>query len=389
MYIFNKSPFSTAVITVLFVLLLGCTNQISNKSIIKNTPPDLSNIALINEVWYEDNQQYIHPSFTYAGTGFLINTDQGVVAATAKHVLLIANPKGMKGVSPNAHLEKWIMHPKQNKVDSVVIGQLLNEDTNEVLGFGNASIQIRDWIVFATKYHSPNIKALTPRFSPLKEGELIYFTGCPYKKDSSIIEKATVLSVKGNRIIFSKEDKAANIGGASGSPLIDASGKLVGVLSGTSVSPKDGQDALFGISTNYLKKILTGDKDLNKAVLPIDEFLDNTITNQGIDVAITKYKQLKKEANFYFDYQVSPEGLNTVAEKLLTSGKTDDALRILDLNLKEHAFFSDTYNLIGKANLAKNEIDLAKKALTEALRLWPESEAAQKTMKALEEMKSK
>ena len=195
-------------IVFIFVSLVGCTKQLDTKAI-KNTPPDLSNIALINEVWYENDQQYIHPSFTYAGTGFLIDTKQGVLAATAKHVLMIANPKGMKGVSPNAHLEKWIMHPKNNKTDSVVIGQLLNEDKEEVLGFDKASIQLRDWIVFATKYHSPNIKALTPRFTPLKVGEAIYFTGCPYKSEDCIIETATVLGVKGNRIIFSQENKTS------------------------------------------------------------------------------------------------------------------------------------------------------------------------------------
>lgn len=363
-----------------FIFLSGCTKQLDNKKAI-NTPPNLANIALINEVWYENNQQYIHPSFTYAGTGFLINTDQGVLAATAKHVLLIANPKGMKGVSPNVHLERWIMHPKQNTIDSVVVGQLLNEDKAEILGFDNASIQLRDWIVFTTQYHAPNIKALTPRFTPLKAGETIYFTGCPYKEENCIVEKATVLSVKGNRIVFSKENQTANIGGASGSPLVDAQGNLVGILSGTSVSPKDGQDALFGISTHYLEKILKRDKNLNQSVIQITDFLNQSIANSGVDATIQKYRQLKKKANFYFDYQVSPEGINTVADQLLANGKMEEALKVLALSEVEHGFFSDTYTLLGKAHLAKKDAELAKQALTEALRLWPENEAAQQLMK--------
>ena len=367
---------------ILIILFFGCTKQIDNKKA-DNIPPDLSNIALINEVWYEDNQQYVHPSFTYAGTGFLIDTKQGVLAATAKHVLLIANPKGMKGVSPNVHLERWTMHPKQNTLDSVILGQLLNEDKAEKLGFSDASIQLRDWIVFATKYHAPNIRALTPRFTPLKAGETIYFTGCPYKNENCIIEKATVLSVKGNRIIFSKENQATNMGGASGSPLIDAQGKLVGVLSGTSVSPKNGEDALFGISTHYLQKILKRDKDLNKPVIAIDDFLNRSIPNIGVDATIQKYKQLKKKVNFYFDYHVSPEGINTVARSLLEAGQAVDALKLLNLNLTEHAFFSATHTLIGKAHLAKAEPALAKKAVEEALRLWPENEEAQAVMQEL------
>ena len=312
----NQPFFSYFIIAFIVASLVGCTKQLDTKAI-KNTPPDLSNIALINEVWYEDNQQYIHPSFTYAGTGFLINSKQGVLAATAKHVLMIANPKDMKGVSPNAHLEKWIMHPKQNNTDSVVIGQLLNEDKEEVLAFENASIQLRDWIVFATKYHAPNIKTLTPRFTPLKIGEAIYFTGCPYKSEDCIIESAIVLGVKGNRIIFSQENKGANIGGASGSPLIDEQGKLVGVLSGTSVSPKDGADALFGISTHYLEKILKGAKDLNQSVITVEDFLTASITKIGIEQTVQQYKDLKRKPNFYFNYFVSPEGINSVADQLL------------------------------------------------------------------------
>ena len=378
----NQPFFFYFFIAFIFVFTVGCTKQIDTKTI-KNTPPDLSNIALINEVWYENNQQYIHPSFTYAGTGFLIDTKQGVLAATAKHVLMIANPKGMKGTSPNRHLEKWIMHPKNNKTDSVVIGQLLNEDKEEALGFDKASIQLRDWIVFATKYHSPNIKTLTPRFTPLKVGEAIYFTGCPYKSEDCIIEPAIVLGVKGNRIIFSQENKGANIGGASGSPLIDAEGKLVGVLSGTSVSPKDGEDALFGISTHYLEKMLNRDKDLNQPIISIKDFLTTSIAKVGIEQTIQAYKKLKKQPDFYFNYFVSPEGINGVADQLLETGKIEDALKILALSEIEHGFFSDTYTLMGKVYLAKKEIDLAKEALTEALRLWPENEAALGLMQRL------
>ena len=381
----NRVFFYHIFLILIITFSIGCSKHFDPKKATNSKPLDLSNVALINEVWYEDDQQYVHSSFTYAGTGFLINTAQGVLAATAKHVLMIANPKGMKGVSPNIHLEKWVMHPKQNALDSVILGQLLNEDKEEMLGFGNASIQLRDWIVFATQYHSPNIQKLTPRFTQLKVGETIYFTGCPYKKENCIIEKATVLSVKGNRIVFSKEDQTANIGGASGSPLIDAEGKLVGILSGTSVSPKNGDNALFGISTHYLKKILKGDKDLNKTIIPIDQFLKTTIAEKGVDEMIQQYQSLKVEPSFYFDYFVSPEGINRIADEFLETGQIEEALKILALSEEEHAFFSNTYTLFGKAYLAQKEPISAKKALTEALRLWPENEAAQELMRVLGE----
>ncbi|MEM6318153.1 MAG: serine protease [Bacteroidota bacterium] len=376
----DQSLFYCLLISI--TLTLGCTSQLNDK----RTPqiaPDLSNVALINEVWYEDNQQYIHPSFTYAGSGFLIDTKQGVLAATAKHVLLIANPNDMKGVSPNTHLERWVMRPKNNASDSVLIGQLLNQDTAEILAFEDAAIQLRDWIVFTTQYHSPNIRTLSPRFTPLQVGEPIYFTGCPYKQDTCIIQSAKVLSVKGNRIVFSQTDQTANIGGASGSPLIDANGQLVGVLSGTSVHPENGESALYGISTNYLEKILNGDKDLNKSVITVNDFLNNSIAEIGVNRTIERYYELKNRPNFYFDFHVSPEGINQVAANLLEAGKKADALNILTLSEMEHGAFSDTYTLKGKIYLAMQQPILAKTALTEALRLWPENEEAQLLMQEI------
>lgn len=371
---------------MLFVSILflsNCAKPIHNEWIQKekSTWPTIS---LINEVWYENNQQYIHPSFEYAGSGFLIDTGKEIVAATAKHVLWIAKPKEMTGVNPNPHLDRWVMHPKGNTQDSVLINQLINTDKTETLEGSESSIQERDWILFSTKYVSKNIQPLRPSYRKLQVGETIHFLGCPYQSEDCIIEKATVLSAKGTRIVFSKEDQTSNIGGASGSPIIDSLGYLVGILSGTSVSPIDGSNALLGISTHYLEKVLRGDSDLNKALVSIYDFFNETVEKHGFDKAVQSFEQLLASDDVYFQYSVSPEEINQLAKDQLDKGNVDNALTILQLSLAEHSFFSMTHALVGKAHLAKNEQQLAKKSIEKALSLWPENEFANELLKTVD-----
>ena len=58
-------------------------------------------IALTNHVQYKNGDRYLAPSFTYAGTGFLIDTGKDTLAATAKHVLWIAKNKKSTGTQIN------------------------------------------------------------------------------------------------------------------------------------------------------------------------------------------------------------------------------------------------------------------------------------------------
>ena len=64
-----------------------------------NEPQDeWPQIALINEVWYSTGERYVHPSFEYAATGFLIDTGEDTLAVTAKHVLWVAKTSTMNAV---------------------------------------------------------------------------------------------------------------------------------------------------------------------------------------------------------------------------------------------------------------------------------------------------
>ena len=339
-------------------------------------------IAMINEVWYKNGEQYIHPSFEYAGTGFLIKTGTKTLAVTGKHILWIAKTKDMKTVSLAGKLEKWIMHPKGNLRDSVVIDQLINSDTSEFLQGPQASVQERDWIVFTTQFVSPKIKALIPGYRLLKEGEKVYYLGCPYDEPACVIEEATVIRARGNRIIFSKKENA-KVGGASGSPIIDSEGFLVGILGGTSINHKTGEPALYGISTHYLQKVLNGEKEINKSLIPIGVYLQKEIEQNGIEAAVEQYNRLSKEEASYFTYNFQPEAFNHLGKEFIDLKKPVEAIAVLNMSLDQQYYFSSTHTLLGKAYLQQENLNAAKKSLEEALKLWPENEEAKKILKEI------
>lgn len=338
-------------------------------------------VAMINEVWYKNGERYIHPSFEYAATGFLIDTGKDTLAVTAKHVLWIARVKSMNAVDFEDNLDRWIMHPKGNPADSVVIDRLLNKDSAETLQGPNSTIQQRDWLLFTTKYVSPKIQPLKPRFTPLKAGEKITYLGCPYNDKRCVIEASEVLEVEGNRIIFVMPN-GANVGGASGSPIVDKDGLLVGILGGNSVNKKNGAEALYGISTRYLERILNNEKPLNVPLIPINKVLKIEIDKKGIDAGLKKFKRLKGDPENLFRYDFSTERLNDLAEELLKEKKPDWAIAVCKLGLSEYKL-PGTYTKLGKAYLASGQKERARQAYQKAIELWPENKEAREALEGL------
>lgn len=336
-------------------------------------------IAMINEVWYKNGERYIHSSFEYAATGFLVDTGKDTVAVTAKHVLWIAKAKSMNSVDLKDNLQRWIMHPKGNLKDSVVIDKLLNRDSTEILQGPNSTITQRDWLIFTTRYVSPAIQPLKPRFTSVKVGERISYLGCPYKDERCIIGESEVLEVEGNRIIFTIP-KDANVGGASGSPIIDKDGFLIGILGGSSVNRKNGDGALYGISTNYLQKVLNNEKSLNTPLIPISEILKSEINKNGIERGISTYSKLKRKQANFFKYDFSTDKLNELGEYFLSNKKTDWAIAIYELSVSEYKL-TNTYVKLGNAYLQNGQSVEAKKSYEMAIELWPENEEALKALK--------
>lgn len=322
-------------------------------------------IALINDVVYKNGDRYEDPTIKYVGSGFLLNTGKDTLAVTVKHVLWVARNKASKNITINDRLKKWEMYPKNNPKDSVVIGQLINEDPNEKLfdGYDNGVLQ-RDWLVFTTQSVSPNIQPLKMRQVPAKTGENVYLTGNPYRFDKTITVAGKIIKSEGPHI-FVKLDgmEKTFLGGSSGSPLIDANGQLIGIFSNTRKDDKTGENVFIFNSTDYLKRVLAGTKPLNVNRKPISIYLDSLLTTQTAAKSLKAFDQLYKSEKVHEQYEITYFNHNNIlkiGDEFLTQKRTDDAILFYEY------FYNLMPNHIYLTALAKSYIqaDQKQKALS-------------------------
>jgi hypothetical protein len=369
-------------ILCLIIFNLGITYSQSKQAWITQPKEKWPQIALINEVWYQNGERYVHPSFEYAATGFLIDTGTDTLAVTAKHVLWIAKTKAMNRVDVGNSLQRWLMHPKNNLSDSVVIDQLLNADTSEVLQGPASTVTQRDWIIFSTAYRSSNIQPLKPRYSRINPGEKVYLFTCPYEEKACVTIESKVLEAMGTRIIL-EWGQNQKVGGASGSPVVDENGYLIGILGGSSASRKTGKPAVYAISTHYLKKVLAHEKDINKPLISAQQLLMPVILNKGIKAAVKMYKLHYESHESRLQYDLESPSLNKLGQHLLTVNRPKDAIQVFELSIADFPWFFETYNLLGNAYVAAGDTKQAIKAYQLSIKLYPEDKTAQKAIQQL------
>lgn len=353
-------------------------------------PAQWPTIGLINEVQYKNGDRYIDPSFRYAGTGFLINTGTDTLAATAKHILWVAKNKQSSSVSINAHLQQWTMRPKGNTQDRAIMDQLLNEDPNENLEGAGSSITERDWIVFSVKKSSPKLYPLKPRFTPVQAGEKVYIISCPYNDSSTQIHPGVVVRKYGLDI-FIDRDPNANMGGSSGSPVIDANGYLIGIISASTVDNLTGKPVVVAISSEYLAGVLNKKPDLNKPKADYGVTLLKIAQDKGAKAAIRQYKTWIKDPRNYYQYNLwstNRNGLRETGVKLLDMNRVPDAVSILAFNAKTNPNFYLNHNLLAKAQLQAGDKKAAIKSYTLSTQKFTDK-ADNEAFKALEELLTK
>ena len=183
-------------------------------------------ITMINQI------EYVDKKFPIAACSFLLDTGKDIFAVTAKHVLTYFKSGAMTSVSFGDRLKSWIMYPKNNPADSVVIDAIVNEDPGESIDRTIPSDI--DWLLFSIKSRSPNIQPLKFRVDALQPQEKVYIIGWRYTdKDCPqvIYEGNYVESIDGSVIISTKLLADNRTPGLSGAPVVDSDGFLVGVMS--------------------------------------------------------------------------------------------------------------------------------------------------------------
>lgn len=183
-------------------------------------------ITMINQIDYTDKH---HP---IAGCGFLLDTGDEILAATAKHILIYFKSESMDAVDFKNTLKLWKMFPKDNSKDIVVLDKMINANPKEQLG--KSIPPAVDWLLFTIKEKSENIQPLRFRTGEFEEGETLYIIGWRYSdKDCSqvIYEGNYVRSEDGSILMTTKKLSDNTMPGLSGSPVIDSNGYLVGLMS--------------------------------------------------------------------------------------------------------------------------------------------------------------
>jgi hypothetical protein len=180
-----------------------------------------------------------------------LDTEKGVFAVTAKHVLTFFKSDRMTSVSFGDSLKSWIMFPKNNPADTVVIDALINENPGEpIKGPCPSSV---DWLLFSIKNKSNNIQPLKFRSQPLESQEKVYIVGWRYsdKDCPQVVYEGNYIETQDGAVIISTKTLQDNkTPGLSGSPVIDSHGHLIGIM-----SQKYGKMERLG-SIDYPKRII-------------------------------------------------------------------------------------------------------------------------------------
>lgn len=333
-------------------------------------------IALVNDVLYKNGDTHQDTTVTYAGTAFLLDTGKDTLAVTVKHVLWAARNRYSDRVSVNRHLKTWKMYPKNDPDAPVIIDSLINEDESEKLWDEDRGVLQRDWIVFTAKYIPPGIQPLTVSNDPVRVGDDIHLIANPYSFEQTLMVSGKIVKREGSLFLarFQEVDTVA-LGGASGSPVINRKGHLVGIFSNSLMNATSGKWTAVINSTDYLEKVLSRAKPLNKNRQHISVYLDSLIRTQDTEKALKLFDTFLKTETVYYDYEVTyinyGGNILEIGENLLALKRIDDA--ILYFNFFHRKYPDNTGYLfaLAKSYLQRNKrqkaIDILKAAREKAI----------------------
>lgn len=228
-----------ACLTVLiFTLVSTCfgQRQISDQK--------FDQIALVNKI------DFINPKFNQArfGCGFLLKYKQDTFAVTAKHLLKFIKSDQMKGVTFEHGIKEWSLYSLPSPEKYVVVDRLVNENKNEAIT--EKSVYDDDWLVFSVKNNHTDVKVLNVRETPLTVGEKLYVVGWTRKTEEGEqrVYEFKYYKTIGKRILLQDIIVPEQFGGLSGAPVVDNSGKVVGIVSGKTTDP-DSKKSYFSPCT--------------------------------------------------------------------------------------------------------------------------------------------
>jgi len=116
---------------------------------------------------------------------------------------------------------------------------------------------------------------------------------------------------------------------------------------------------------------------------PIEQILDQTIKDQGIDSAVARYRALRKEYYGAASYDFTDRPLIELAQRLGRTDQANDALRILELSVELNPESAQSWFAMGQLHERAGDTQAAIEAYRQALEISPDFRPAQQRLDTL------
>lgn len=105
----------------------------------------------------------------------------------------------------------------------------------------------------------------------------------------------------------------------------------------------------------------------------LHDIIERTYRAEGIEAAITKYRELRGQYYGSYAYDFSPRALMIVAESLAMQDDHDSAIRFLDLDLEFNPQYARAYVLKARILADAGDREAARENLLRAIELEPDN----------------
>ena len=116
----------------------------------------------------------------------------------------------------------------------------------------------------------------------------------------------------------------------------------------------------------------------------IERIVQAKLDEEGLDAAAARYRELREEHYGGHSYDFGAGPLNKLSEEVGLSGRLEEAVGLLELNLEFNPDSSWSYSLLGEARLRQDDMAAARGAFEKALEIEPENSHARGKLEEIE-----
>jgi len=185
------------------------------------------------ELVFTNNIEFKDTTYTGVANSFLVDTGDDTLGVTCKHIFLIFMHEELPTIDLGENFIRWKAYPKGSEDKYMIFGEMMNKNSDEMVDAFN-TLKSRDWLLFEVDDIPKGFTSLKIRAKPVQEGDIIYCLGWPYKQKegSPSLVKMEIFRNAGPYYYVNTLTENVDPAGRSGSPVIDANGYLVGIVSG-------------------------------------------------------------------------------------------------------------------------------------------------------------